>query len=91
MYLPTAEITNLPGANFETRGPGDPQFDQLFDRISKEGWDHNQANNKIVVGVNHMGLNAFVLEGITEGAAVAAELGVPNVRAPINTILERRP
>ena len=81
MYLPTAEITNLPGANFETRGPGDPQFDQLFDRISKEGWDHNQANNKIVVGVNHMG-QPYVLEGNTR-AAVAAELGIPNVRVEI--------
>ena len=81
MYLPTAEIRNLPGANFETRGPGDPQFDQLFDRISKEGWDHNQANNKIVVGVNHMG-QPYVLEGNTR-AAVAAELGVPNVRVEI--------
>ena len=81
MFLSTDELSQLPGANFETRGPGDPQFDQLLEKIKTEGFDPDQAGNKVVVGVNHMG-QAYILEGNTR-AAVAKELGIPSLKTEV--------
>jgi len=81
MFLSTDELTQLPGAMGETRGPGDPNFDRLLEQIKTEGFDPDQAGNKVVVGVNHKG-EAYLMEGNTR-AAVAKELGIPNIKTEV--------
>ncbi len=81
MFLSTDELTRLPGAMGETRGPGDPNFDRLLKQIKTEGFDPDQAGNKVVVGVNHKG-EAYLMEGNTR-AAVAKELGIPNIKTEV--------
>jgi hypothetical protein len=81
MFLSTDELTELPGANFETRVTGDAQFDELLKKIKEEGWDPDQAGNKVVIGVNHMG-QAYIVEGNTR-AAVAKALGIPNIKTEV--------
>ena len=81
MFLSTDELTQLPGAMGETRGPGDPNFDRLLKQIKTEGFDPDQAGNKVVVGVNHKG-EAYLMEGNTR-AAVAKELGIPNIKTEV--------
>jgi hypothetical protein len=81
MFLSTDELTQLPGAMGETRGPGDPNFDRLLEQIKTEGFDPDQAGNRVVVGVNHKG-EAYLLEGNTR-AAVAKELGIPNIKTEV--------
>jgi hypothetical protein len=79
--LPSSFVNDLPGARNETRMAGDPQFDRLLASVREEGFDPDQKGNRVVVGVNHLG-QAYVLEGNTR-AAVAAEMGVPNIRAEV--------
>lgn len=81
MFLSTDELTQLPGAMGEARGPGDPNFDRLLEQIKTEGFDPDQAGNKVVVGVNHKG-EAYLMEGNTR-AAVAKELGIPNIKTEV--------
>jgi hypothetical protein len=81
MFLPTDRLSGLTGLMDENRRPGDPRFDALLTRVREEGFDPNQAGNKIVIAVNHRG-EPFVLEGNTR-IAVARELGIPNVRAEV--------
>jgi hypothetical protein len=81
MFLSTDELTQLPGAMGETRGPGDPGFDALLAKVKSEGFDPDQAGNKVVVGVNHKG-EAYLMEGNTR-AAVAKALGIPNIKTEV--------
>jgi hypothetical protein len=81
MFLPTDRLSSLTGLMDERRRPGDLQFDALLARVREEGFDPNQAGNRIVIAVNHRG-EPFVLEGNTR-IAVARELGIPNVKAEV--------
>jgi hypothetical protein len=81
MFLPTDRLSSLTGLMDENRRPGDLQFDELMARVREEGFDPNQAGNRIVIAVNHRG-EPFVLEGNTR-IAVARELGIPNVKAEV--------
>jgi hypothetical protein len=81
MFLPTDRLSSLTGLMDENRRPGDLQFDELMARVRKEGFDPDQAGNRIVIAVNHRG-EPFVLEGNTR-IAVARELGIPNVKAEV--------
>jgi len=81
MFLPTNRLFELPGLSGEMRRPGDPRFDALLERVREEGFDPNQAGNRVVVAVNHRG-EPFLMEGNTR-VAVANELGVPSVRTEV--------
>ncbi len=81
LFMPTRLLSTLTGLMDERRVPGDPKFDALLARAREEGFDPNQAGNRIVIAVNHRG-DPYVLEGNTR-IAVARELGIPNVKAEV--------
>lgn len=78
LFLNTDFISSLKGARGEVRKKGEPQYDRLKKTVDKEGFDPNKT---ILIEVNHKG-EAYIIEGNTR-AALAKELGVPNIKAEI--------
>lgn len=77
--LSTDHVSKLEGARFEKRGPGDPKYDGLLERVKKEGW--KQDKFPILVEVNHKG-EAYITEGNTR-TAIARDLKIPSVKAEV--------
>lgn len=78
LFLDIDFISSLKGARDEVRKKGEPQYDRLKKIVDKEGFDPNKT---ILIEVNHKG-EAYIVEGNTR-AALAKELGVPNIKAEI--------
>ena len=78
LFLDTDVISSLKGARGEVRKKGETQYDRLKETVDKEGFDPNKT---ILIEVNHKG-EAYIVEGNTR-AALAKELGVPNIKAEI--------
>jgi hypothetical protein len=78
LFLDTDFISSLKGARGEVRKKGEPQYDRLKKTVDEEGFDPNKT---ILIEVNHKG-EAYIIEGNTR-AALAKELGVPNIKAEI--------
>jgi len=78
--LPVKRLVGMAGAQGERRAAGDLQFDDLMERVKRDGFDQ-QGGNAILIGVNHKG-KAYILEGNTR-LAVAQEMGIPYIRAEV--------
>jgi SAM-dependent methyltransferase len=68
--LDAAKI-NIPGANAESPGPGNPKYDALIEQVRRDG----KVNDPGIIGINHKG-EAFIMEG-NNRVAVAKLLGLP--------------
>ncbi len=84
-HLPTHKVASTPGTNNEKPRTGRiiengreyfNKYDDLMERVKKEGWDKEKAG-KIHVAVNHHG-HAYIHEG-NNRAAVAKALGIEHL------------
>tara|TARA_R110000850_G_scaffold64988_1_gene145562 strand:+ start:2141 stop:6709 length:4569 start_codon:yes stop_codon:yes gene_type:complete len=81
LFLNTEFVSKLKGAEGEKPSAGQIKYDKLKKDIEENGFDPDQKNNKIMIGVNHEG-EAFILEG-NNRAALALEFGVPSVKVEV--------
>lgn len=81
VFLPTHILKGIAGLNDEVRTAGVHKYDSLLADAQKNGFDPDQQNNKVVVGVNHYG-QPYLLEGNTR-VAVAHFLGIPKIKAEV--------
>jgi hypothetical protein len=86
LFIKTSFLRTLTGANDEVRSGSDARYQALREKVSKEGFDPEQADGQyggsaIVVGVNHRG-QPYIIEGNTR-VAVGSEFDVPSIRAEL--------
>lgn len=81
LYLNTDFLFELKGANDEIADASNSKYIQLKESVAREGFDPNQKNSTILVGVNHKG-EAFIMEG-NNRVAVAKEFDVPNLKVEV--------
>lgn len=80
-FYPVEALRHLTGVCNETRAPGDVQYEALLRSVTEKGWDPEQDDNSVLIGVNHLG-EAYVIEGNTR-LSYALRHGIPELKAEI--------
>ena len=69
--LPVSLLKTIKGLRDEDRRPGEPQYDRLYPKIKKYGFD---KDNAILIGINYKG-EVYIIEGNTR-VAVANDINI---------------